>query len=304
MCNTNSFGTVPSGSFPHGTGVQTAKGGWTFGPPSPIADIRIRQALADAISASGYLSGLDQGQGAVANGIFAHGSPYWSATAYPVGGTSAKITAAKALVKAYNTANGHAATAKVTIHVQTIKSSTTSAAEFAYVAKAAAKVGITLVAVPMVQSTLILNAVWGTYEMTQWSQFGGVVPDGNYVWFNSSKKADGSTAPGFSGLQGTTWGGVNFAHNIDGTIESAMLTALAATTTAAQITQWQTVNQRFAIDLPYLFLDQTYILYTATSKVQNWANAHAPTAGSANSVTPVLDPAGGVMSWAEIWLTS
>ena len=95
---------------------------------------------------------------------------------------------------------------------------------------------------------------------------------------------------------------MNFANNIDPIIETAMLSALAANSNAAQKVQWQTVNDRFAIDIPYLWLDVTFAVWAAQPKVQNWANAHAPTTGDVKSVTSVISPDGGDLEWAEIWV--
>jgi ABC-type transport system substrate-binding protein len=300
MCNVT--GKDLSGQY--GSQNVNSSGSWKVSStPSPIADQGIRHALALAIDTKGYLSGIDQNVGAVSNGIFTTTSSFYKNPGYPVYSPSS-VAAAKALVAAYKTTNKLSKSDKVTIHMQTVSGSKTSADAFAYVAKDAAAVGITLVAVPLVQSVLIGNAIERTYEMTEWTQFGGVIQDGNYVWWDSSKLSNGTTAPGFHAFEGTVAGGVNFANNIDGTIESAMVSALAATTAAAQKAQWQTVNARFGqFDYPYLWLDETVVVWAAQATVQNWANPMAPTATSPKSTVSTLGPASGVLSWAQIWIS-
>jgi peptide/nickel transport system substrate-binding protein len=299
LCNTTGkdlFGAT-------GSQEVNSSGTWKPGPVSPIADQRIRHALALAINTKGYLSGIDQNVGAVSNGIFTTGSSFYANPGYPVY-SPASVTAGKALVAAYKASNSLSKTAKVTIHMQIVSGSKTASDQFAYISKCAAAVGITLVAVPVVQSILIGNAIGRTYEMSAWAQFGGVVQDGNYVWWDSSKLANGGYAPGFPHYPGpASAGGVNFANNVDGAVETAMVSALAASTPAGQKAQWQAVNARFSQDFPYLWLDETVVVWAAQATVQNWANAMAPTATSSKSTTPVLGPSSGVLGWAQIWIS-
>ena len=92
-------------------------------------------------------------------------------------------------------------------------------------------------------------------------------------------------------------GAVNFAHQADPVVETALLAALAATTgSAAQKTAWQTVNRRFAIDIPYVLLDTLVNAWAARSNVQNWASG---TAG--DGTTRCLSPDGGSARWDQIW---
>jgi ABC-type transport system substrate-binding protein len=281
-------------------GTQHSNGSWvSSSTPSPIADVRIRTALAHAISTKSYLSGIDSGVGAVSNGIFRTSSSLYTNPNYP----AYSVSAAKTLVAAYKTANHLSSSAKVTINMQTLKGSKTATNQFLFVQKAAKAVGITLNSVEVVQSTLIQNAIFKEYELSAWSQFGGVVQDINYVWWSSSRESNDSVAPGFLG--GTPYANfVNFANNVDGTVESAMLTALSSTSTAVHKTQWGIVNSQFAKDIPYLWLDNTISVWAATSAVQNWANAGVPATGSSvKSTVQALVPDGGVSAWAQIWLS-
>ena len=67
---------------------------------------------------------------------------------------------------------------------------------------------------------------------------------------------------------------------------------------------WQTVNDRFAIDLPYLWVDNTVTVWGATSTVQNWGAASVPaTSSTVKSTVPILILASGVTSFSQIWLS-
>jgi peptide/nickel transport system substrate-binding protein len=296
-------------------GYQMASGVWhstgANGSKSPIADIRIRKALAMSIDTTLYLSGVDSNVGRTSNGIFASNSPYYANPGYPAFDSAGNYAAAKALVAAYQ---GGGPTPN--IRVQTISGSTYAATQFSFLQTAAANVGINLIAVPLEQSTLISNAIYRFYEATLWGQFGGVTQDLNYVWWCSSKLANGNEAPGFThvtayqnipiGAQptgSTIPGTVNFADNIDGQIETAMVAALAATTTAQRIPLWRTVNDRLGADIPYLWLDSGVALLAAASTVQNWLGAKAPSTTSVKSSAAVLTPIGGITAWAQIWLS-
>ncbi len=289
MCNVT--GKDYAGNY----GTQDTSGTWTnYGTggsahAAPTSDIRIRQAMAHAINRPGYLSGVDQSQGAVSDGIFTKTNAYYLNPGYP----ALSVSTATSLVNAYKTAKGIPHATPVTVHIQTVSGSTSSINAFNYVKNQLAPTGIALVSVPLVQSTLINNAIFKTYECTQWAQFGGVVPDLNYVWWTCYKNPFGS---------GQVSGFVNFANNVDTIIENDMLAAVATSSATTRKAKWQAINKRFAIDLPYIWLDTTVSLWAVNPHVQNWANAHAPTATSVKSTQPILSPNGGVMAWAEIWI--
>jgi peptide/nickel transport system substrate-binding protein len=280
-------------------GTQHSNGSWVASSkPSPITDVRIRGALAHAINRTAYLSGIDSNIGATSDGIYRKTSPFYVNPDYP----AYSVSAGKSLVAAYKTANHLSSSAKVTINMQILKGSKTATNQFLFWQKAAKAVGITLNSVDVVQSTLIQNAIFKEYEMSAWAQFGGVVQDVNYVWWSSSRLSNDSVAPGFLG--GTPYANfVNFANNVDGVIESAMLTALASNVTSVQKANWATVNSQFAKDLPYLWLDNTVSVWGAASTVQNWGAAAVPASGSVKSTVPILVLASGVTGWAQIWLS-
>ena len=257
-------------------GVNPSTLKWQNGYIAPVSDIRIRQAFAYSINTATYLKTIDDGIGAVSNGIFRTSSVYYKNPNYPAYSTSK----AKAAVAAYKAAN-KSWNGKIALNY--VSQSKTAQTGYSFIAAAVKPAGITLVPNPMSQATLINQCILKEYDIATWSQFGGILPDLNYVWWDSGNLA-------------------NFAGLADPAVQSAMQAALGAPNVADQISNWQTVNSKFAQDLPYIWLDETVSCWAAQATVQNWANAHAPSAGSVNSTTPVFNPEGGSILWAEIWL--
>ena len=261
---------------------------------SPVVnDVTIRQACAMAINRTTYWKVVDGMTGVVADGIYKKTSRYYKNPGYPMYNPAA----AKGLVEAYKSKN-NVSTVGFVIDIVSGNSAATKA--FSFFQQQLQAVGITVTSRPVVQSTLINNVIYGTYDCATWNQFGTVDPALNYVWFNSFSAGENPPAGlGMAALPaGTMIGGaVNFAHLGDSAVEAAMLNALASPpNSAAQISQWQLVNTTFSKDIPYLFLDTTVTAFAARLNVQNWVSGSA-----GDGVTPVLSPDGGSARWDQIW---
>ena len=261
---------------------------------SPVVnDVTIRQACAMAINRTAYWKVVDGMTGVVADGIYKTTSRYYKNPGYPMYNPAA----AKGLVEAYKSKNN---VSKVGFVIDIVSGNSQATKAFSFFQQQLGAVGISVTSRPVVQSTLINNVIYGTYDCATWNQFGTVDPALNYVWFNSF--AAGENPPAGLGMAalpaGTMIGGaVNFAHLGDSAVEAAMLNALASPpNSAAQISQWQLVNTTFSKDIPYLFLDTTVTAFAARKNVQNWVSG---TAG--DGVTPVLSPDGGSARWDQIW---
>jgi len=259
-----------------------------------LNDPTIRQALAMALNRNTYFKVVDGGVGAVADGIYRKTSPYYKNPGYPAYNPSK----AKALVDAYKAKNN---VSSVSFVIDIVSGNSSAQKEFAFFQQQFAAIGVNVTPRPVVQSTLINNVIYGTYDCATWNQFGATDPGINYVWFNSIP----ATTPlqsgglGMPALPAGTFiaGAVNFTHLGDPVIESAMLSALAAKPgSAAQKTAWQKVNSQFSVDIPYLFLDTTVTAWAARSNVQNWVSG---TAG--DGTTRCLSPNGGSARWDQIW---
>jgi ABC-type transport system substrate-binding protein len=259
-----------------------------------LNDVNIRRAVAMAINRSTYFKVIDDNIGLLADGIFRKSSPNYKNPGYP----AYNPTKAKALVDAYKSSNN---VSTVSFVIDIVAGSSSETERFSLFQQEFAKIGINVTSRSSVQSALINNVIYGEYDCATWNQFGGVDPSLNYVWFDSQSATAGLAAGGLamSGLPAGTQiaGAVNFAHQADPTVESALLAALAAKPgSAAQHTNWQTVNRRFSALIPYVFLDTLVNAWAARSNVQNWVSG---TAG--DGTTRCLSPDGGSARWDQIW---
>jgi ABC-type transport system substrate-binding protein len=259
-----------------------------------LNDVNIRRALAMAVNRSTYHKVIDDNIGLLADGIFRKSSPNYKNPGYP----AYNPTKAKALVDAYKAANN---VSTVSFVIDIVAGSSSETERFSLFQQEFAKIGINVTPRSSVQSALINNVIYGEYDCATWNQFGGVDPSLNYVWFDSQSATAGLAAGGLgmSGLPAGTQiaGAVNFAHQADPVVESALLAALAAKPgSAAQHTGWQTVNRRFSALIPYVFLDTLVNAWAARSNVQNWVSG---TAG--DGTTRCLSPDGGSARWDQIW---
>jgi peptide/nickel transport system substrate-binding protein len=252
---------------------------------SPIKDVRIRGALARVLNRVNYLSVVDGNLGEVADGIFRKASIYYKNPNYP----ALSLTQAKSLVNAWKSANGGKTPS---VAMSYVAGSSVTLQQFNFVKAAAATCGITITAVTYTQDVLINEVIAKNYEVAGWAQFGAVVPATNYVWW-SSTKIGAKYYPDY----------VNFAQQADPLIEAALRTAVAASTVAGQKTAWGTVNSRFAIDLPYLWLDTTTAQWASRTYVQNWQQPKVPALGTSPKSTALgLNiHNGGIPDWASVW---
>lgn len=259
-----------------------------------LNNLSIRQACAMAINRNTYFKVIDDGEGAVANGLYRKTSQFYSNPGYP----SYNPTKAKALVSAFKAANS---VSTVSFVIDILQGDAAAQQAFAFFQQQLNAVGITVTSRPLVQSTLINNVIYGEYDCATWNQFGGADPSLNYVWF-LSLSATASPADGGLGLTalpaGTNIAGaVNFAHQGDPAIEGAMLAALSAKPgSSAQRSGWQTVNSQFSKVIPYIWLDTLVNAWAARSNVQNWVSGTA-----ADGRTRVLSPDAGSARWDQIW---
>jgi ABC-type transport system substrate-binding protein len=260
-----------------------------------LNDLSIRQACAMAINRSTYFKLIDDNVGSVANGLYRKTSPFYVNPGYP----SYNPTAAKALVDAYKSANNLTSVGFV---IDILSDDATAQQAYSLFQQQLGAIGITTTPRPLVQSTLINNVIYGEYDCATWNQFGGVDPSLNYVWFLSqSATAAPPVGLGLNTLPAGTniAGAVNFAHQGDPVIEDSMLEALAAVPSSpVEVRAWRTVNDQFAKDVTYLWLDVLVNAWAARSNVQNWAHATG-----ADGTTQVLSPDQDVSRWDEIWLS-
>ena len=174
----------------------------------PFDDIDARRAVAYGTNRIQYAHVIDQNVNAPATGIYQPGSPYYTKTTYP----PYNATQARALVKKVRQKTGKPFTFTMNSVAAPYESRIA-----AYTQQQMQNIGITVNTVPMEQNELINDALAGSFEATEWNQFGGMSPDLNYVWF-STKTA---TPSGVS---------INMARNVDPRIEEAFTTGMTTPT--------------------------------------------------------------------------
>ncbi len=220
----------------------------------PTDDTRIRHALAKGMDQS-ELQKLFWGKfNRPANGLFAPGSPYYSATGYPVFDPSE----ASGLVAAYKAEHGTPSLQILT----TTDPRTTQLVEV--IQQMWQQVGFHVSIDLAEQAEVISNLLGGRFQAVPSAQFGAVDPNLNYVWLSTT-----TAAPvGMIGL--------NFPRNRDSQIQSALLAGRAAMDQASKVEAYRTVNERLAQDLPYLWIAQDIFILVADRRVQGIADFTLP----------------------------
>ena len=240
----------------------------------PFNNASVRLAAAQAINRSQYARVIDEGVLPVSTGLFVPGSQYYSKTSYPAYNPS---NAAK-LVRAAAKANGGP--------ISFTYGSTNSPAALRaaqYLEQAWKAVGFQVSTNIVQQNQTINNALAGKYEALGWRQFGAVEPDLNYIFWSTTTASSGSLS-------------INMARNIDPKIESALLAGRQSNETSVREAAYKTVNQRLALDLPYLWTDRAVWAVIGNPTVQNFNNPTSPQG------QPAFGMIGGSVWPTQIWI--
>jgi ABC-type transport system substrate-binding protein len=241
----------------------------------PFNNPTVRRATALALNRQQYAKVIDINVLPVSNGLFVPGSPYYSKTAYP----AYNPTEAKKLVKqAEKSAGG-----PISFTLGTTNSPSAQRAQ-EYVQQAWQEVGFKVTNTIVEQNDIINDALAGKYQALTWRQFGAVEPDLNYIFWSSTTVSAGGLS-------------INMARNDDPKIEAALQTGRSTTDPSVQEQAYKTVNQRLAIDLPYLWTDRAVWAVISTPTVQNWNNPKTPAGG------PAFGMIGGSIWPTQIWIS-
>jgi peptide/nickel transport system substrate-binding protein len=242
---------------------------------APWNNADLRQAAAMAINRSQYAKEIDEGVLPVSTGLFVPGSPYFSKTAFP----SYNPTQAKKLVSQVKSTGGAAA---VTTTLGTTNSPAAQRGQ-SYIQQAWEEVGIKVTPKIVEQNDLINLALAGEFEAQTWRQFGAVDPDLNYIFWSTTTVTGGIA--------------INMARNDDPKIEAALQLGRTSTEVSVRRQAYKTVNQRLALDLPYLWTDRAIWAVVSTPSVQNWNNPKTP------SGAPAFGMIGGQIWPTQIWIS-
>jgi peptide/nickel transport system substrate-binding protein len=241
----------------------------------PFSNPTVRRAAALAINRQQYAKVIDINVDPVSNGLFVPGSPYYSQTSYP----SYNPSEAKKLVQQVEKSTGK----PISFTLGTTNSSSSVRAQ-EYLQQALQDVGFKVTNTVVEQNDIINDALAGTYEALTWHQFGAVEPDLNYIFWSSTTVSTGLIS-------------INMARNDDPKLEAALQSARSTSDPVVLAASYKAVNQRLAIDLPYLWLDRAVWAVVCKPAVQNWNNPKTPAGGAAFGMI------GGSIWPTQIWLS-
>jgi peptide/nickel transport system substrate-binding protein len=245
---------------------------------APLDDLRVRQALAFATDRKKYNDTINFGIPPLSDGPFGNvGSPYHSPTGYP----NYDLQKAKDLVRAYEQSK---ASNSITFELGTtnIGRNLQAASLLQDMWKQA---GITVSIKQVEQSQFILNALQGQYQAYIWRQFGEPDADFDFVWWSSlTASPEGQLA-------------LNFSRNKDPQIDADLVKGRTSPNQSDRLAAYQDIAKRFAVDLPFLFTNET--VWQIASK----PNVHGIVDWTLPDGTPGIDHAvGGLFYMSHVWV--
>jgi peptide/nickel transport system substrate-binding protein len=241
---------------------------------APFNNPKVRLAAAMALNPKQYAQVIDRNVCPVSTGLFTPGSPYYSKTSYP----KYNPTEARKLLKEVA-----ASTGKPVAFTLSNTDAPTDIRQSEYEQQAFQEVGFQVTNKFMDQNKLLSDAETGKYQAACWRQFSAVDPDLNYIfWSTTTAGADFA---------------VNMARNTDPKVQSALELGRSSTDPTVRSKAYQLLNQRLAIDLPYLWLDRAVWAVVSTSKIQNWNNPTTPKGAAAFGMI------GGSIWPTQIWVS-
>lgn len=242
---------------------------------APFNNLKLRQAMAYAVSSPQYVKVIDGGVTEPSNGVFTSTSPYYLAdNGYP----AYNLAKAKQLVSEVKASGG---SVSFTLgHTPDPKGSQIGQ----YLLQQLQQAGMNVTLQPILQDSIINVALTGAYQALTWRQFGAVNPDLNYIFW-SPTNAD---TPGFA---------INMARNNDPAMQTALLQGRSATDKAGQVAAYQQVNRLLSQDIPYVWYARAVWAFGAVAKVQNFNNPTTPAGNKA------FGQIGGSIWPQQIWLS-
>ncbi len=242
---------------------------------APFNNLKLRQAMAYAVSSAEYVKVINGGVTPTSNGVFTSTSPYYLAdNGYP----AFDLTKAKQLVSEVK-ASG-ASTSFTLGHTPDPKGSQIGQ----YLQQQLQQAGMTVTLQPILQDSIINVALPGAYQALTWRQFGAVNPDLNYIIWSPTN----ASTPGFA---------INMARNTDPAMQTALIQGRTATDKATQVAAYQQVNRLLSQDIPYVWYARTVWAFGAVPKVQNFNNPTTPAGAKA------FGQNGGAIWPQQIWLS-
>ena len=242
---------------------------------APFNNVKLRQAMAYAISSEQYVRVLDQGVTKTSNGLFTSDSPYYLANnGYP----KFDLAKAKQLVNEVKASGGSVSFSLG--HTADPRGSQIGQ----YLQQVFQDAGMVVTLQAILQSSIIAVALTGAYQALTWRQFGAVNPDLNYIFWTP----ENALTPGFA---------INMAGNTDPAMQTALIKGRESSDTATQVSAYQTVNKLLSQDIPYVWTARNVWAFGGQPKVQNFNNPTTPAGGKA------FGQIGGSIWPQQIWLS-
>jgi peptide/nickel transport system substrate-binding protein len=250
---------------------------------APFDDANLRKALAMATDRQALNNTFGNGILKDATGPYSQGTPWYVSSGYP----NFDPNGAKQLVQQWKAAH-NGATPTFTLDVTNTALSLQIAQ---FVQDMWQQVGFKLDIKQTEQSQYILTALQGNYQVIGWRQFGEVDPDADVVWWSSANALPiGQLA-------------LNFARNKDDQIDKDLATGRTGTDEAIRTAAYQDIAKRFAIDVPYIWTDESLWSIAYKPTVQGILDWTMPD-GSAGADNLTVGGLGGGTIFVHVWLNS
>jgi ABC-type transport system substrate-binding protein len=245
---------------------------------APLNDVTLRTALAYATDRQKVISVINFNLTPISDGPFSNkSSPYYAPTGYP----AYNLTKAKQLVQQYEQKHG-VSSVSFELGTTNVGRNLQYASLLQDMWKQA---GITVTIKQVEQSQFILNAVEGSFQAYTWRQFGDPDPDSDYIWWAASTaKPEGALS-------------LNFARNQDPQIQADLDKGRTDPNPADRVAAYQDVAKRFAVDIPYLWVNE------AVWQIVSNTHVHGVDSWTLPDGSPgVTHTIGGVFFMDNVWL--
>jgi peptide/nickel transport system substrate-binding protein len=249
--------------------------------PAMTQDVRTAMAYATDRNAVNVV--MNQSILPDASGPFKSISKWYTPTNYP----NYDLNKAKQLVQKYTQQHGHPPT--FTLNATTDPD---SQKEITLLKQMWSQAGMNVTLKSTNQAQFISDAVVGNYQANLWRQFGAVDPDTDALWWYSQNA--GTSAQG-----GLT---LNIARNKDPQIDAALDKGRQSTSFADRKAAYDTLQQRFAVDIPYIWLQHVIWVIVAGNDMRGLTNGPLPD-GEASLPIGGGGDFGGVIRWTQMWKT-
>jgi len=248
----------------------------------PVDDVRVRRALAYATDQQQLIDTVGRGKPQKSTGPYLPGSPWYKKSSYP---TKPDLGKARKLIADYKKDKGVQGDVKFTVGCTPTPSNTQA---MGLIKAQWAKIGVNVDLKYTEQATYINNALNGKFTVNCWVQLGAVDPDSDSIWWNSTNANPvGSLA-------------LNFMRFKDPKVDAALKAGRASSDLAERKKAYATVWERFATEVPYVWLTHPHDAKIWSKKVHGVGEAKLPDG------TPLLKNRGAVpdvVALSSVWVS-